>query len=188
SCATRSQVTDGIAVCVSFVVCDNSGRPTHTFAQGERLHLFYEFAVIADSDGLLFAGAEICDSNGMVVHGKSTLQSDPPLSFASARGSRVSVHQCFDLHVSPGIYYVNLGLAGGWPQAFVNYTKGDMSYEAMAPHVQEHCRLQQACSITVEYAAGGKLLHHGVADLPGKFSAWERGALIEPPPLVQRKK
>jgi lipopolysaccharide transport system ATP-binding protein len=70
----------------------------------------------------------------------------------------------------PQEYDFVVGLAGTDPESYDGYVKGHLSHVEFSRRCWEHCRVINAGSLVVSYAAGGKLSHHGMADLPGSAS------------------
>jgi hypothetical protein len=168
-CTKRPQITDGTVLCTAFCVSGDPADRRLSFILGERMHVFYEFTVLEHIEGRLFVGVDVLDRDGIIVHGKNSLQFARPFSFAGKRGTYIQIRQCFDLRVSPGLYRINLALASS--ERVEEYLSGKISYAMMSASSREHCRVVQACSIEVEFPADGRLPYHGIADLPGEASA-----------------
>jgi hypothetical protein len=166
----RDQFTDGSARCTKLAVCNDMGVCTRSFRQGERVHFFLEFEVLRDIE-VPAAGVELAHETGAVVHGKNTFQIANPVPRRVPRESTLRFHQWMDLWLSPGKYHVTLGLAQCDQDAYEGYVQGPLTHEEFAPKARECCRVLRVASLDVGYSDGGKLSHHGLANLPGGASA-----------------
>lgn len=171
-CTQLPQHTSGSVVCTTAAMYDDFGRQTWRFFQGERIHLFYEFAVLEDLNEALFGGAEIATERGIVVHGKSTIQYPECYPLPGAKGARLRIHQWFDLQLASGRYDVTIGLAGTNHSAFVEYVSGPLSFEELHQQTREHGRVVRVCSFEVAGTPERKLPYHGLTDLPGGAHTW----------------
>jgi Wzt C-terminal domain/Sulfotransferase domain len=160
------QVSDGRARCIGVAVCDAEGQPTNIFCQGQLAHFFYEFELL-DEIGVPSGGLEFHDAAGQVIHGKNTLQcgTSPP-DFVHP-GMHVRYHQVINMEVGLGEYWFSVGLASTDKSSFLGYQQGPVTHSDLMPHVHEHCRVVDAGSFSVTTASNGKLLHHGMTNLPG---------------------
>ncbi|HVM61686.1 MAG TPA: Wzt carbohydrate-binding domain-containing protein [Verrucomicrobiae bacterium] len=167
--SVAGQINDGAARCTGVAVCDDDGHPTRQFHQGQRAHVFYEFDVsttLAVSAG----GVEFCDERGWIVHGKNGFQCDGPLPSSVDAGMRLRCHSVVSLEVATGEYWLTVGLASVARSAYQDYRQGRLPHPEFARLMREHCRVQRVGNFMVEFAADGKLLHHGAANLPGYSS------------------
>lgn len=162
----KFQLSDGAARCLRIAVSNDRGEPSRSFRQGERVHFYFEFEVLR-TIRMPTGGAEILTEAGVVVHGKTTYQSGVVPPEEVSPGTRLRFHQTMELWVAPGRYGFNVGLVGVDPDAYRQYLAGDVPYEELAQRIQDHCRLPDAGSFEVGSGPGGRLSHHGLADLPG---------------------
>jgi len=182
-------MTDGSVRCTGIAVCDDSGEPRTAFQQGESAHFFVEFEVIRDIQ-VPAVGLLLTSESGLVVHGKNSFQCVSPVPYNVPSGSKIQQHQHVALQISPGKYDFTVGLAGADPQAYKGYSQGDLSHIAFNDAIRTHCRAVNAGSLEVDFAADGKLSHHGVADLPGFASlkviedaSVDRAVELQPDPM-----
>ncbi|HEY1219583.1 MAG TPA: Wzt carbohydrate-binding domain-containing protein [Bryobacteraceae bacterium] len=160
------QLTDGKVRCLRVAVCDESGEVRTRFLQCERAHFFVEFEVLQDI-AVPAAGVALLTQAGVVIHGKNTFQHASPVPNMMRAGSILRCHHCIELRVATQEYDFVLGLAGTDLESYDGYVNGHLSHEEFSKRNWEHCRVMNAGSLVVGYAAGGKLSHHGMADLPG---------------------
>lgn len=184
--SSANEISDGRARCISVALCDEEGRPTRVFYQGQSAHFFYEFEILGEI-GIPAGGLEFCDFTGRVVHGKNTFQYGTPTPYPIQPGRRLRYHHCLRLEISPGEYMFTIGLASTDMESYLAYQEGRLGHEHFAQRVYEHCRVINAGSFTVRLDPTGRLLHHGVVNLPGDC----RMTVAEPemqksPPLVPR--
>jgi len=105
-----AQRSDGWARCVGVAVCDERGIECHVFEQGQRAVFWYEFEVLRDTQ-VPIAGLVIHNEKGMIVHGKSTIESGTEVPAALRQGERFRVRQEIALEVGIGEYTFELGMA-----------------------------------------------------------------------------
>jgi lipopolysaccharide transport system ATP-binding protein len=140
-------------------LCDDQGQPRGAFAQGETVHFFYEFEILADLIGPV-GGFSIYNGKIVLVHGKNTLQYgvDPPPR--ATRGGRVRFRQDVRLDLGPDQYTFEVGLA----------TLG----QGQLRHV---CHLPAVGGFAVNLPPGAtQARHFGVANLAGEC----RVTVLEP--------
>jgi lipopolysaccharide transport system ATP-binding protein len=163
-----AQVSNGWARCTAVALCDSKGRPCRGFEQGETASFFYEFELLADI-AVPEGGVELTNEKGTIVHGKNTLQYGSEVPRDVRRGSRLRFQHDIALELAAGEYTftVNLGALSGR-----DYDRG-----AMYPHLELDARVIRLCTVpavgsfAVVFRAAGspiQLLHHGVANLPGR--------------------
>jgi lipopolysaccharide transport system ATP-binding protein len=162
------QVSDGGARCTGVVVCDVDGRPCVTFRQGETASFFYEFELLRPID-VPVCGLVLQNARGVIVHGKNTLQYDTAVPARVPAGTRLRVRQDIRLEIFVGQYTFEVGLAA----------IGHADYERRAEYVHDDlyaavtrlCHVPGLGPINVVVrppARPVQLLHHGVANLPGR--------------------
>lgn len=161
------QVTDYRARCTGVAVCDESGQPLQQFCQGQAAHFYYEFEIL-EPLGIPIGGLEFYDRPDHIVHGKNSLQFNAPLPPPTRKGMRLRYHQVIHLEVSPGAYQFTVGLASTDEATYTGYCAGALTHNDLRGHIQEHCRVMHLGPFTVGLQPTGKLLHHGVANLPGR--------------------
>src|SRR5262245_43544626 len=163
-----AQVSNGWARCVGVALCDSNGRPCNGFEQGETATFFYEFELLADI-AVPEGGVELSNDKGVIVHGKNTLQYGSEVPRKVRRGSRLRFQQDIALELAVGEYTFTISLGALDGQ---DYDRG-----ALYPHLELDARVIRLCmvpaagSFAVVLRAAGEpiqLLHHGVANLPGR--------------------
>lgn len=165
--STVSQVSNGLASCLSLAICDTSGDICHAFQQGETASFFYEFMLLEDIE-IPAAGLVIQNQNGINVHGKSTVEYGTPVPQSVKKGEVLRIRQDICLEIAIGDYTFEIGLAS-MPQndyekrAFYHYEEFYASQTRLChlPNVGQFSVLPRSHTDTVQ------LLHHGIANLPG---------------------
>lgn len=169
SALERPQIGNGWGKCVRFMVCDESGIPRNSFAQGETAVFYYEF-LLSKPIAVPLAGLVLQDERGINVHGKGSLEyGDVAPDFLPA-GSIIRCRQCVELKLAIGEYSYELGLAAIDPESYKKKSK--LSHEELFSRIFRICHLPGAGLISIGWRSnreGVQLTHHGVADLPGKF-------------------
>lgn len=165
--STVNPLTDGRGRLSAMAVCDDAGRPAHTFLQGQTAHFFYEFEIL-DEIGFPMLGLEFRDGTGRVIHGKSSIQFALPTHAPARPGMFLRCHLAIDLQVKTGEYSFSVGLASTDEASYLGYLEGPLSHVEFSNLVEQHCRAMDVSSFVVEFAPRGKLLHHGEANLPGQ--------------------
>jgi lipopolysaccharide transport system ATP-binding protein len=164
SIASKPQLHNGRAVCTRLAVLNEKKEATLIFHQGEPAHFYFEFAILQDLE-VPAGGVELEHESGVIVHGKNTFQLPVPLPERVPAGARIRFHQWIDLGVMVGRYSIGLGLAGTSALSYAAYSAGRLSHQEF--HTEEHCRVPHAISLEVHLPESGRLLHHGLAELPG---------------------
>jgi hypothetical protein len=157
------QMTNGTARLVSVAIRDAGGRPSRFFRQGDTVHVFFEFDVLADLP-IGSAGLSIHDEGtGIVVYGKNEFQ------FGTARpvpaGSRMRCRHSFVLSVGVGSFACDIGLAASDEEGYRRYRSRELPHASFNSHTWECCRVMGATNFVVSLPADGQLSHHGMADL-----------------------
>jgi len=166
SVPVANQITDGAASCLALAVCGDDGLPVRQFSQGQRVHLFFEFAIHAPIR-VPASGVEFSDARGWIIHGKNGFQYSRPLPSRVSPGSRLHCHTMIALEIAGGEYSFTIGLASVAESAWHDYQQGRLPHVDFARLMHEHCRVPNAGSLTVQFAPDGKLLHYGAVNLPG---------------------
>ncbi|MGB9871743.1 MAG: Wzt carbohydrate-binding domain-containing protein [Anaerolineae bacterium] len=162
-----AQLSDGRARCTAVALCDAYGHPARSFFQGQQAHFFYEFEVL-DEIGVPSGGLEFHDATGRVIHGKNAFQYGLSVPCLVQSGTRLRYHQIINLEVAPGEYWFTVGLASTDEASYRGYREGSLTHEQFSQLIDEHCRVIDVGKFTVRFNPEGKLLHHGVANLPGE--------------------
>jgi Wzt C-terminal domain len=162
-------MTDGFARCTGVAVCDEKGNPNRTFYQGETAHFYYEFEIVRKID-VPAGGLEFCDSRGDVIHGKNTIQYGTKVPDTINPKTKLRFHQSIKMEVAVGEYSFGVGLASIDRTAYVNYRDGLISHEELDHSIKEHARCRNVGSFEVRLMPMGRLLHHGISNLPGDCS------------------
>ncbi len=161
------QLSDGRARCTALAVCDEDGRPTRTFRQGEAAHFFYEFE-IQDEIGVPCSRLEFRMATRIVlIHGKNTFQYGVPVPQSVRPPARLRFHHRVVLELAPGTYAFALGLSSTDEASYTSYRDHTISDETLEHSLTEHCRLVIAGSFEVQLGPGGRLSHLGCTNLPG---------------------
>ncbi|HYE37782.1 ABC transporter ATP-binding protein [Methylocaldum sp.] len=163
-----SQVSNGWARCTGIALCDKNGRPCKVFQQGETASFFYEFELLRDIE-VPIGGIVIANDKGIIVHGKSTLEYGSDVPKWVKKLSRLRFRQDIDLAIGCGEYTFTVGLA---TIDDVNYSlRSEYSHQDLTTKILRLCHLPNMEIFTVFPRKNGapvQLLHHGMADLPGK--------------------
>jgi lipopolysaccharide transport system ATP-binding protein len=163
-----AQVSNGWARCTGIALCNERGEPCHAFEQGETASFFFEFALLRDIE-VPTGGVELVNDKGVIVHGKSTLEYGSGVPAAVARGTRLRFRQDIRLELAVGEYTFNVGMGA--------LSRPDYEQRAALAHPEFDARLVRVCLLpglgqfAVTLRRGGapvQLLHHGVANLPGR--------------------
>lgn len=163
-----AQVSNGWARCTGVALCDSQGRPCHVFQQGETASFFSEFELLQDIE-VPIGGVVIQNDKGIIVHGKNTLQYDSQVPTWVARGSRLRFRQDIVLEVALGEYLFEVGLAASSQQDYTYRTL--YSYSDLRAKITRLCHLSAVSTFAVVFSRTNtevQLLHHGIANLPGK--------------------
>jgi hypothetical protein len=167
SCRGTEIVTDDRAArFIGVAVCNERCEPTLEFVPGQKSHFFYEYEVLRELEtpigGFLFR-----DASGLVFHGKTTLQYASPSPHRVPRGSRLRFHLELQLNIASGDYWFDLGLSSTNSETFQNYCFGDLAHRDLESRICTHSRINNFGPFVVLAEPRGKLLHHGLVNLPG---------------------
>jgi lipopolysaccharide transport system ATP-binding protein len=166
-----TQISTGWARCTAIAICDIRGTACFSFQQGETASFFYEFELLHDIE-VPVGGVVLQNQKGINVHGKSTLEYGSAVPHMVKKGSRIRFRQDITLELEIGEYTVGeIGLATFAAEDFQN--RGYYLHEDLAKRQIRLCHLSLPYRIAVMFRRNGqpvKLLHHGVANLPGACS------------------
>lgn len=163
-----AQVSNGWARCVGVALCDRQGQPRRTFQQGETARFFYEFEILRAIE-VPVGGLVLYNEQGIIVHGKNTLQYQSVAPVHVQVGARLQFHHDLSLQLAAGEYTFLVGLA-----ALANADYEAQAYFSQAELEQKIvrlCHLPAVGQFVIGLAQGtgpSRLSHHGVADLPGE--------------------
>ncbi len=169
---SRSVATsDGKATLTQFAVCDKNGLPATPFPQGQEAHFYYEFKVeqpLASPIG----GVMLFDSLDRPVHGKNSIQHGVQSPEDVQPGTLLRFHQTISLDLCEGEYRVVVGLASTDWDTYCGYSSGVLTHGELHGRLTQHCRVRLGddCKLVVILPETGKLLHHGLVNLPGSCS------------------
>jgi ABC-type polysaccharide/polyol phosphate transport system ATPase subunit len=170
------QVSNGWARCTAVALCDENSRACHVFEQGATAAFFYEFELFRDIE-VPMAGVVIQNAKAVLVHGKDTLQHDTAVPVCVSGGSRLRFRQDITLSLNLDEYTFEVGLAS---LARHDYERrGLYSHAELSGSTSPLCHVPRAGRFAVVLRRATdpvQLLHHGVADLPGR--CW---VALEPP-------
>ncbi len=165
------QIANGWARCTGLAVCDKDGDPSRVFQQGETASFFYEFEVLRDIE-VPIGGVVIQNDKGVIVHGNSTLEYGSEVPITVSKGSRLRFRQDVSLEIAVGEYTFSVGLA---TIGSFHYERRSLySHQDLSSHCTRLCHLPNVFQLAVVFRVGGgpvQLLHHGVANLPGRCQA-----------------
>jgi len=164
------QIGNGQASCVGVALCNADGEPCNAFRQGDIAVFHYEFDLHEDI-GTPICGIVISNERGIIVHGKNSWQdADVPL-LHTRPGSRLTCKQEIQLDLSPGEYTFEIGLAATTAADWEN--RENISHDEFTVLHTRICHLPNIGQFSVGLAMKNGcaiLMHHGVANLPGKIS------------------
>lgn len=147
--SSMSQLTDGQARCTGVAVCDEEGRATRTFGQGQWAHFFYEFEVLKEI-GVPTAALECQDEDGRVFQAPNIIRNRRDARERSMLGSVLPgtwlyYHHIIYLKINPGKYFFTVRLS--LPDTG-NPNQPNIGEQGNHP-VHEYCRAIHAGSFTV---------------------------------------
>ncbi|MFA6930944.1 MAG: ABC transporter ATP-binding protein [Lentisphaeria bacterium] len=164
-----SQVDNGWAKCTRFVICNEFGNLTNSFAQGETAVFYYEF-LLSKPIAVPLGGVVLQNSRGINVHGKGSLEYGEITPDYLPADSIIRCRQSIELKLEVGEYSYELGLATIDPESYKNMSK--LSHENLFAHIVRICHVPNAGVISIgcrKIYDKTPMTHHGVADLPGDF-------------------
>jgi len=164
-----AQITDGTARCTAVAICDDQ-QPARHFYQGQQAHFYYEFEV-SDFIATPAGGLEIIDLNGGVIHGKNAYQYNITAPDEVAPGTRLRYHHVIHLELGAGEYTFAVTLASVDSSLYSRYQQGTIAEHEFRSRIRERCRVQRAGTFSIGYHPTAKLLHHGLANLPGRIES-----------------
>lgn len=183
--SSHRPISNGWAQCTGLALCNSRGQPQRTFEQGETAFFYSEFEALRDLETPI-GGVLIRSENNVIVHGKNSLQYDvaPPPRLAC--GERVRfVHQ-FELQMAWGEYTFDIG--------FATISRANFSHRAS---FGQH-ELDELLTRLVHIASAGvfsvvprargepiKLMHYGLANLPGSCSISTVAPSLKRLPVVE---
>jgi lipopolysaccharide transport system ATP-binding protein len=169
--ARVAQVSNGWARCTGVALCDSYGQPCHVFEQGETASFFYEFELLQAID-VPIGGVVLQNEKGVIVHGKNTLQYGSAVPSRIPQGSRIRFQQEITLEIAPGEYTFEVGLAALSRYIYDNLES--YSLQELYANIVRLCHLPTITKFAIVLRRGGRpieLLHHGMANLPGRCRA-----------------
>jgi lipopolysaccharide transport system ATP-binding protein len=161
------QVSNGGARCVAVALTDASGVTTTYFEQGQAAVFWYEFE-LAQPLGVPMGGVTIHNEKGIIVHGKGTVEYGATVPTFVETGRRIRFKQTIVLSIAPGEYTFEVGMAMMPKELFEQRRR--MSVEELYGSVTRVCHVPGLGILGVGLRAHYeqvRLLHHGIADLPG---------------------
>jgi lipopolysaccharide transport system ATP-binding protein len=165
-----AQVQDGAARCTIVGLSDQEGRPCRAFEQGQPAVFWAEFELLRDVD-VPTVGVAIHNDRGTIVHGKSTLESSDTVPVRLSGGTILRVRQEITLNIAVGEYSFEFGL--GLVDRRTYDRRGVLSHQEVDAQIVRLCQVPVAGQFSVRLRTPrppAQLLHHGIADLPGRFS------------------
>jgi hypothetical protein len=158
------------------------GRPCLVFQQGETASFFFEYELLQDIE-IPIGGIVIQNEKGIIVHGKNSLLYDSPVPSFVPRGGKIRFRQDIALELALGEYTFEVGFATIRQNDFTPY---DIPYEELHARILSLCHVPGLGPFAVVPRSGAetiRLLHHGVANLPGNL----RVAVVPPEPARENK-
>lgn len=157
--------------CTRIALLNAAGEACNAFRQGETAVFHAEFEV-DEWFGVPVFGVVIKSDRGIIVHGKNSWQDDADTAaVAPPVGSRIVCRQEVMLQLGLGEYTFDVGLAA--------VSLSDWNGRRLISHDEWEARHATLCVVAdvAQFSVGlalrngiPVLTHHGVADLPGKFS------------------
>jgi lipopolysaccharide transport system ATP-binding protein len=166
-----AQVSNGWARCLGVALSDESGRGRRVFEQGETAVFHSMFEIVAPVE-VPISGIVIHNARGVIVHGRSTLEYGTAVPQNLQPGDRIRFRQSIALEIGIGEHTFELGFADVPEDAYRE--RAVLPHELLAAQVIRVCDLPGLGPFVVTYRANGRpvqLLHHGVANLPGRCDA-----------------
>jgi lipopolysaccharide transport system ATP-binding protein len=164
--ASANMLSSEYAHCTGVALCDEEGLSTLRFFQGQTAHFYYEFEA-AQLIAVPIGGIEIHDALGRLVHGKNTFQYGTVAPESVEAGARLRFHHVIQLDIESGEYRFSVGLAATSSDQYRRYRDGTIADQVFRETTQELCRVMQVATFRVELDRADRLLHHGLANLPG---------------------
>lgn len=164
-----SQVSNGMAKCTRYAICDQLGNARANFSQGETAVFYYEFQLF-EPIAVPLGGVVLQNDKGVLVHGKGSLEYGTAVPDYLPAGTFIQCRQSMELKVGTGEYTFELGLASIDPEIYKE--RVSLSHEELYSRVIRICHVTNAGVLNVglrKHHDGSQLTHHGVADLPGNF-------------------
>lgn len=162
------QITNGWAECTGIAICDNENRRCQAFQQGDMASFFYEFKILHDID-IPLTGIVLQNDKGILVHGKGTVEYGTSVPTVVKAGEILRIRQDICLELALGEYTFEVGLSTMSQQDYSQRML--LHYEELYSAVMRLCLLANVSYFSVLPRTGGtpvQLLHHGIANLPGK--------------------
>lgn len=162
------QVSDGSAKLTRFAICDGAREPSKRFYQGHKVVFQYEFTLTADIEVPL-VGVVIFDKKGNIVHGKGTLEYGTELPSGFEAGQTLKFQHEIQLELAIGQYTLEVGFASMSLDEFKQ--AGQYNHGELNKHIHRHCHVTALGPIEVTFRSEAnpvQLLHHGIANLPGR--------------------
>jgi lipopolysaccharide transport system ATP-binding protein len=163
-----AQVTNGWAACTGVWLYNALGNPSQLFEQGETAVVFTEYQVSHDIQ-VPNAGLVIFNDKGQTVHGKTTLEYGSDVPSAVAAGTRLRFRQEVALELAQGEYTLEVGLSTFSQRDFER--RGELPHQVLSGTEKRLCHLTNVAQFAVKLRSSGgpvQLLHHGIANLPGR--------------------
>ncbi|HHT0592303.1 TPA: ABC transporter ATP-binding protein [Legionella anisa] len=165
------QVTNGMAKCTRYAICDSSGNTCTRFSQGDEVIFYYEFLLLK-SIAIPLGGIILRNDKGIIVHSKGSLEYDIDVSSECFNeGTLIRCQQAVTLKLQPGEYSFEFGFASVDSKFYDD--KALLNHEELFSQITRVCNLPDAGFLSIKmrtgHRTGPQLTHHGIADLPGKF-------------------
>lgn len=165
-----SQIGRSKAICTAVALVDQNGENRNVFAQGDIAVFHSEFEICADMD-VPICGVVIANERGVIVHGKNTWQHDAVVPTGLKKGQKLICQQEIQLNLGIGEYTFEIGFA--CVSLDVWSRREDVSFDEFSASEERVCHLPNVSQFSVGLMMKDgvpTLMHHGVADLPGKIN------------------
>jgi lipopolysaccharide transport system ATP-binding protein len=170
------QVTDGTARCLQIGLCNLRGEPSTVFQQGEEAEFFYEYELLRGIDQPI-VGVVLFNNKQVIVHGKNSLEYGSEFGAGYPAGTKLRFKHRVKLEIAVGLYTFESGFASISRTDAANASQ--LNHFDLTDRVYRHCHLNGLGPFEVIFRHSGyptQLLHHGVANLPGKIDLLKASA------------
>jgi lipopolysaccharide transport system ATP-binding protein len=173
------QVTNDWAICTGVAICDHEGNVCQAYQQGDTASFFYEFKLLHDID-VPTTGIVIQNDRNIIVHGKSSIEYGSQVPQRVKSGEILRVRQDICLELAMGDYTFEIGLAAMTLQDYSQ--RKAYRYQELYAIQTRLCHLPNVGQFSIlprSHAAPVQLLHHGIANLPGRCNLIKLTSAIE---------
>jgi lipopolysaccharide transport system ATP-binding protein len=151
-------------------LCNAHGESCNVFRQGDRAFFYYEFE-ISEEIGVPICGVVISNERGVIVHGKNSWQYEGEFAIQIEPGKKLICQQEIQFNLGLGEYTFEIGLACIAMADWKN--RRHISHDEFSTRHERICHIPNAGHFSIGLALKDDvavLMHHGIADLPGKIT------------------